>query len=221
MTIWLATGNAHKKAELAFILSAHGCKAPLMAPADAGLAFCPDETEGDFHGNALLKARALRAALLAERSGGAPLLGEGDPVIADDSGLCADALGGRPGVRSARYRGPPGAWALDRPPSDGERCALLLAEMEGMAERRARFACAMALLLGPDRFFLAQETLEGEIVESAALARGSGGFGYDPIFLLPGLGRTAAELSEAEKNALSHRGKAGARVAEALRGLGA
>jgi len=217
MTVWLASGNAHKKRELAAVLAACGLSSEVRIPADAGLRFGPDETEGSFHGNALLKARALRGLLLESRP---DLFAEGDPVLADDSGICVDALGGRPGVLSARYAGPPGGEA-PRPLElgSGERNALLLREMEGVRDRGARFVCAMALLLGGDRFLIAQETLEGEIVGGAESARGEGGFGYDPIFLVRGLGRTAAELSEGEKNLVSHRGKAGRQIAEALAAL--
>jgi len=219
MTLWFATGNAHKKAELAAILASHGCRHRLLIPKDAGLSFGPDETESTFHGNALLKAKALYDLLLELRP---PLFAEGDPVIADDSGICVDALGGRPGVYSARYAGAgkleagtPGQKKL----GDGERNALLLAELGAAPERTARFVCAMALVFGPDRFCVFQETFEGEIVKSPELAAGSGGFGYDPVLFIPSFGRTVAELTEDEKNAASHRGKAGMRAARILKGL--
>jgi XTP/dITP diphosphohydrolase len=196
MTIWFATGNAHKRAELAAILPGHAIK----IPADAGIPFDPDETGAGFAENALIKARELRRLTAAA--------GFQDPVIADDSGLCVDALGGRPGVRSARYGGAPGQKL-----GDGDRNALLLRELGDNPNRSARFVCAMALLLGEDRFFLVQETLEGELIPAA---RGEGGFGYDPILLIPSLGRTVAELSGEEKNRISHRGKAGRAIAALL-----
>jgi XTP/dITP diphosphohydrolase len=124
------------------------------------------------------------------------------PVLADDSGLCVDALGGRPGIYSARYA--PGA--------PGERNLLLLEELAALPAgtgRSARFVCAMVLLLDRERFYMAQETLEGEIVSGPEAVRGSGGFGYDPIMYIPALDKTVAELSEEEKNRLSHRAKAG------------
>ena len=216
MTLWFATGNAHKKAELAAILAAHGCGRALLAPGDVGLDFDPEETESSFHGNALLKARALLDLLQEKRPRS---FSEGDPVIADDSGICVDALGGRPGIHSALYAGPPGGEEPNaRKLKSFRRNALLLGELEGADLRGARFVCAMALMFGRDRFFIAQETIEGEIVKSAEFARGGRGFGYDPIFLVPSLGRTLAELSEEEKNAISHRGKAGMRVAKILAG---
>jgi XTP/dITP diphosphohydrolase len=196
MTIWFATGNAHKRAELAAILPGHRIK----IPAEAGIPFDPDETGASFAENALIKARELRRLISA--------VGFRDPVIADDSGLCVDALGGRPGIRSARYGSDRG-----RKLSDKDRNALLLGELGDASDRSARFVCAMALLLAGDRFFLAQETLEGELI---AAAQGRGGFGYDPILFIPSLGRTVAELSAEEKNRISHRGKAGRALAAAL-----
>ncbi|MCL2191486.1 MAG: non-canonical purine NTP pyrophosphatase [Treponema sp.] len=214
MTLWFASGNAHKKAELAAILSAHGCAREIRVPADAGLDFNPDETEDSFHGNALLKARALYGLL----RGNPGLFRDGDPIVADDSGICVDALGGRPGIYSAMYAGPPGREVSGKlEPHDRNR--LLLEDLGDSPMRKARFACAMALVFSPDRFFVFQETFEGEIVKSAGLARGTGGFGYDPILLVPGLGRTVAELSDDEKNRISHRGKAAKHLAAMLNAL--
>ena len=218
MTIWFATGNLHKKAELAAILNDHGCDCTLLVPADAGLDFDPDETESTFCGNALLKARTLHALLEQRRPS---LYTHGDPVIADDSGICVDALNGRPGVYSARYAGPQAAGAVETSPnaklSSPERNALLLGELGNNPLRTARFVCAMTLLFSPDRFFTAQETCEGEMVKSIECGRGTGGFGYDPILFIPEYGKTVAELSEEEKNRISHRGKAGKIIAAVLR----
>jgi XTP/dITP diphosphohydrolase len=206
MTVWFATSNNHKAAELQAIL---GSGVTVKTPAGAGLDFEPEETGATFLDNALIKARALLALA-------------GAPVIADDSGLCVDALDGRPGIYSARYRGRfsdrdcgryRGRFS-DRYSGklleSAERNALLLAEMEGRTNRAARFVCAMALLFDGNRFFTAQETLEGEIIRTE---RGSGGFGYDPILYLPERGLTVAELGEAEKNRVSHRGKAARAIA--------
>jgi XTP/dITP diphosphohydrolase len=211
MTVWFATGNGHKKKELSAILGRAGLSGELKIPRDSGLAFDPEETGNTFLENALLKARALYRLLMERRP---PLFRLGDPVIADDSGLCVDALGGRPGVFSARYGGEGGKKLTPE-----ERNALLLSEMADKARRDARFVCAMVLLYGEDRFFTAQETLEGELVKNMAAGRGQGGFGYDPILYLPKLGRTVAELSEEEKNRLSHRGKAGKIIAAILGSL--
>jgi XTP/dITP diphosphohydrolase len=186
--------------------------------------------------NALLKARAL-SRLLGER-------GIFDPVLADDSGLCVDALGGRPGIHSARYGGrysghhggprdeggngpcpdPDGPGTPGSPSGNApetpkilespERNRLLLEELGDAPNRGARFVCAMVLLFDENRFACVQETLEGEIV--SARGRGEGGFGYDPLLYLPDRGRTVAELGEAEKNRISHRAKAARAIAALL-----
>ena len=199
MTIWLATGNIHKKKELVKILS-DAMNIELKIPADTGIAFNPEETGSTFFENALIKAAELYR-----------LLGKGQPVIADDSGICVDALDGKPGIYSARYGG--------KKLSDAERNARLLAELGDNPRRNARFVCAMVLYCGSERFFAAQETLEGELVLNAESARGTGGFGYDPVLYIPELGRTVAELSDEEKNRLSHRGKAGRVIGRILSGL--
>jgi XTP/dITP diphosphohydrolase len=207
MTIWFATGNIHKQRELSAILEGH----TLMIPSAAGIEhFDPPEKGETFLENAFSKARALRS-LLGER-------GISGPVIADDSGLCVEALGGRPGIYSARYagKGPPGA----KPLGDAERNRLLLEELGEAPGRGARFVCAMVLLLEGDRFGAVQETLEGELVRDLSLAAGRNGFGYDPILFIPPYGCTAAELPEEEKNRISHRGRAGRAVAALLAGLG-
>ncbi|MDR0382732.1 MAG: RdgB/HAM1 family non-canonical purine NTP pyrophosphatase [Spirochaetaceae bacterium] len=187
MVVWFATGNVHKRGELAAMLP----EADIRIPSDAGLEFDPDENGETFLENALIKARALYGLVNA-------------PVIADDSGLCVDALGGRPGTRSARY-GTRDGYVI----SAEKRNRLLLRELGQAENRRARFVCAMVLMLAKDRFFAAQETLEGEILQEP---RGLGGFGFDPIVCLPEHGMTVAELPAETKNALSHRGKAAAAI---------
>ncbi|MDR1177787.1 MAG: RdgB/HAM1 family non-canonical purine NTP pyrophosphatase [Spirochaetaceae bacterium] len=194
MILWFATANEHKRKELAAVLKGH----TIMTPADRAMEFDPEETGAAFYENALIKARALYALVK-------------EPVIADDSGLCVDALGGRPGIYSARYGSETGK-KLDSP----ARNALLLNELGGEKNRNARFVCAMVLLLDENRFFLVQETLEGTIVSRA---RGEGGFGYDPLLYLDEKHRTVAELPDDEKNALSHRGRAARRIAAFLEGL--
>jgi XTP/dITP diphosphohydrolase len=163
----------------------------------------PEETGSSFLENALLKARhAAAAASTASASmalGGVPL---GDPAaLADDSGLEVDALGGAPGIYSARYAGS-GA-------DDSANNAKLLAALEGTRpeQRRARYRCALAFVRSAldAAPLIAEGVWEGLILEAP---RGSGGFGYDPYFFLPELGLTAAELDAATKNRLSHRGTA-------------
>ncbi|MDR1908318.1 MAG: non-canonical purine NTP pyrophosphatase [Spirochaetaceae bacterium] len=196
MLIWFASGNAHKKREIEALLKGRLGAVELRIPGEAGIPFEPEENGAAFLDNALIKARSLRLLLDSRGLEG--------PVLADDSGLCVDALGGRPGVHSARYGGGAG---------QAERNRLLLAETEGCAERGARFVCALVLLYSGDRFYAVQETLEGELLRES---RGGGGFGYDPLLYLPELGRTVAELTEEEKNTLSHRGKAGRALARFL-----
>ncbi|HOX12717.1 MAG TPA: RdgB/HAM1 family non-canonical purine NTP pyrophosphatase, partial [Spirochaetales bacterium] len=184
MTLYIATNNAHKVKELAELFPG----IPLRTPADAGIEFDHDETEDSFLGNSLGKARALFGLVKA-------------PVLADDSGLCVDALGGAPGVRSARYGSPDdGRTVL----SARDKNELLLREMEGRRDRTCRFVCAMTLMLSEHRFVTVQETCEGRLLESS---RGAEGFGYDPVFFLPGEGLSMAELSLERKNRLSHRGR--------------
>lgn len=191
MTFWLATNNEHKRRELEAIFSGH----TLFTPASAGLSFDPEETGSTFIENTLIKARTLYDLVH-------------EPVIADDSGLCVDALGGRPGIYSARYGSTEG-----KKLESWERNGLLLKELAAAPDRRARFVCAMVVLFNHDRFFVVQETLEGEIIHES---RGTGGFGYDPILYLPERGCTVAELPEEEKNHISHRGKAGRALARLL-----
>jgi XTP/dITP diphosphohydrolase len=197
MNIWFATNNSHKKEELQAVLNT-----ALKIPSQAGIEFAPEETGTTFFENALLKARELKKLL---KSGEAY-------VIADDSGLCVDALDGRPGVFSARYGQTEG-----KKLTSFRQNLLLLDELGGAKNRSARFVCAMVLLIDSEKFFIVQETLEGEIVKSREFLKGDGGFGYDPIFLIPEDGRTLAELSADEKNSISHRGKAGRHIANILK----
>ncbi len=196
MTLFIATNNAHKVKELSELFPG----TLLRTPADAGIEFDHDETEDTFLGNSLGKARALFGLVKA-------------PVLADDSGLCVDALGGAPGVRSARYGSPDdGRTVL----SAREKNELLLRQMTGRRDRTCRFVCAMTLMLSEHRFVTVQETCEGRLLESS---RGAEGFGYDPVFYLPGEGLSMAELSLERKNRLSHRGRAAARILAVLASL--
>jgi XTP/dITP diphosphohydrolase len=181
----LATGNAGKQRELAALLAPRGFELILQT----SLGIEPAEETGEtFSANALLKARHAAQA-------------SGLPALADDSGLEVDALGGRPGVWSARFAGP-GA-------SDEANNAKLLAELSGVPApaRTARFRCVIAFVRSADdkQPLLAVGTWEGVI---AAAPRGTHGFGYDPLFVPLGLATSAAELSDAEKNSASHRAQA-------------
>jgi XTP/dITP diphosphohydrolase len=181
----LATGNRGKLRELAQLLAPHD--ADVVPQTELGVGEV-EETGLTFLENALIKARhAARAT--------------GLPAIADDSGLVVDALGGAPGVRSARYAGE-GA-------SDAANVAKLLATLKDIpaARRTARFVCTMAYLRSAEDPLpiVAQGVWEGTIAEAP---RGANGFGYDPVFLVPTHGCTAAELAPEVKNSLSHRGQA-------------
>jgi XTP/dITP diphosphohydrolase len=195
MEILVATENTHKVKELSVIFAEH----TLLPPHEKGIEYSFEETGETFLANAQGKALALY-----EQARG--------PVIADDSGLVVPALGGEPGVYSARYGSPAGGPKLDTP----ERNRYLLDKMEGLSDRRSFFVCCMVLVLTPQRFFVAQETLPGRIISEP---RGSHGFGYDPLFYLNEYGHTVAELPEAEKNKISHRGRAGIRLRAVLDSL--
>jgi len=189
MKIILATHNRNKVREISEILPGWE-----IASEDSGA----EETETTFRGNALLKARALK-----DRHPGAW-------ILADDSGLEVAALGGAPGVRSARYAGEDGNTPANN--------ALLLKNLEGVEDRRARFVCAIALI-DPEGN---EETVEGHCPGRILTApAGAGGFGYDPLFVPDGFDRTFAELTGAEKNSISHRGRALAKMVELMKTKGA
>jgi len=186
MKIVMATTNRGKVQELEAILTQEPAFAnvEILTVADAGIpGFDYEETADTFEGNALGKAvAAAQAANL--------------PAIADDSGLCVDALGGEPGTYSARWAG--------ESASDDDRNRLLLERLKDVPEdrRAAQFVSVMAFAMPDGKNVSARGTCDG-IITSESL--GDGGFGYDPIFYVPNLGRTFAELSAVEKNMVSHR----------------
>lgn len=186
----LATHNPGKLAEMKAILSGLGVE--VVSPDEAGATVDVEETGATFAENAMLKAKAVCAAA-------------GLPAIADDSGLCVNALNGGPGVYSARY----GGEGLD----DRGRCMLLLRAMRGQTTRAAHFSCAVACAFPNGDTLTAEGQCDGAI---AFAPIGEGGFGYDPVFLVPEKGKTFGQLSPEEKSALSHRGKALAAFAEKL-----
>lgn len=190
-TLLLATTNEHKLSEFRTIFQA--LPFTLLSLQDVHIDMDVEETGSTFAENALLKARAYADA--------AQML-----ALADDSGLEIDALGGAPGVYSARFAG--------RETSYAERFRLLLAQLQDipLSARTARFRCAIALAEPPGLTQVVEGTIEGIITDSP---RGKNGFGYDPIFLVPELGKTTAELEPEEKHRISHRGLA----AEAARHL--
>jgi XTP/dITP diphosphohydrolase len=191
----IGTSNTGKVRELSSALA--GCRLDIVSPADIGIVDDIAETGTTLEENALLKATAY-----SEMSG---LL-----TLADDSGLEVDALGGEPGVMSSRYAG--------EGKSDSERIAFLLWKLNNIGGNSwpARFRCVIAVKAPGGPADLYTGICPGRIVRKA---RGSNGFGYDPVFFLPGLGRTMAELTQEEKDRVSHRGKAAHEAAEALRRL--
>ena len=182
MRFVLATHNPGKLREMGEILKDFGIE--VVCPRDLGLTVDVEETGTTFAENAMLKAKAICKAA-------------GLPAIADDSGLCVDALGGAPGVYSARY----GGEGLD----DKGRYMLLLSSLRGAPTRAAHFACAVACAFPNGDTLTAEGRCDGSI---AYAPLGEGGFGYDPVFLLPGTGKTFGQLTQEEKSAVSHRGRA-------------
>ena len=187
MRIVLATGNRDKVAELQ----------PLFPGVDVAAApdgFDIEETGVTLLQNAWIKAAALRGEIAEDAL-----------VVADDSGLVVHALGGRPGVFSARYAGPDATYA--------DNCRRLLDEMEGMDDRTAAFVCVLVGLDAAGGMVVSCGTCPGTI---APAMRGAEGFGYDPVFLPEGDGRSMAEMTRDEKAAISHRGRAARRLAAVL-----
>lgn len=187
----IATGNEHKVEEIRSLLG----PLPLIVTGLPAGGEMPEETGTEFRENARIKAEY-----------GFKLTGL--PTLADDSGLEVDALKGAPGVHSARYAGEGAGAAANN--------KKLLQALEGIENRRARFRCSIVLVM-EGMSIEADGTCEGLILDSP---RGRGGFGYDPLFWLPELGKTMAEILQQDKNANSHRGRAMANLVEALKARG-
>ena len=180
-TLVFATNNQHKIDEAQDIVKG---KLKLISLKEAGVDIDVDETETTFRGNALLKAQAVWELT-------------GLPCVADDSGLCVEALGGEPGVYSSRYAGEAGNHT-----KNNEK---LLKEMEGKSDRRAFFTTVLCLVGLDDTPIYIEGRVNGVILREI---QGRDGFGYDPLFCPDGDNRSFAEMSAAEKNAMSHRGRA-------------
>ncbi len=183
MRLILATNNAHKVREFKQILEPMGFE--VVSQRDAGYIIEVEETGTTFEENSYLKAQAVTEA-------------SGLPAIADDSGIMADALGGAPGVYSARYTG-------NDEDTDEDRMYFLLKNMENETDRAAKFVSCITCTFPDGTVIAARGECHGTLTHEP---RGENGFGYDPIFLPNGYDRTTAELSPDEKNAISHRGQA-------------
>lgn len=194
MEIVVATRNRGKVAEIAAVLAALPVR--VLSLEDFPITAEAEEKGETFAANAIMKATHYSLAT-------------GKPCLADDSGLETDALGGEPGVYSARYAGPEA--------TDAENNARLLAALAAVADedRTARFRCVLAFVDPQGSLLTADGTCEGRILRAP---RGDGGFGYDPLFFVPATGRTLAEMTLAEKNGISHRGQALRNMAGLLAG---
>ncbi len=194
MDIILATKNAGKVREMAEILKPYNIN--VISQKDAGIDVEVLETGSTFEENAEIKARAV--AMLCD-----------SPVLADDSGLCIDALGGKPGIYSARY----GGETLPYP----EKIRCLLKELENATDRSAKFECSMVLVMPDGRKFSATGCVPGSILKSP---EGTGGFGYDSIFYSSEISKSFGTASEEEKNSISHRGRALTNLCNELKNKG-
>lgn len=234
--IVFATGNADKVREIREIIQ--DPEASVYSMKELGISSDPEETGTTFEENARIKARAVADILLEDPARYLQDLSTPIAVLSDDSGLVVDALGGAPGIYSARF--------LGRDTSYTEKMNYILSELKDKTddERSARFVCACAAVLLPApesaasgaaalapaafnpadregaapkaREIVVTETMEGQIADRIA---GEHGFGYDPVFYLPEYGKTSAELTDEEKNAISHRGKAFRAMTDRLREL--
>jgi XTP/dITP diphosphohydrolase len=182
MKVLVATSNRGKISEISQILAGTGIS--ILTPQETGLSLDVEENGDTFEANAVIKAHAWRRY-------------SGYPTLADDSGLCVDALAGRPGVHTARFAGD-GA-------TDQENYELLLKLMEGVTDRKAHFMCAVALAISDEMVITAFGRCDGVILHEPI---GKGGFGYDPVFGDRETGKSFAQLTDSEKNTRSHRGRA-------------
>ena len=189
MKIVLASNNKDKLREIREILAGTGIE--IISQREAGCSFEAEENGTTFRENARIKAKAAMEAT-------------GLPAVADDSGLEVNAMGGAPGVYSARFME-----ELSYP----EKCQIIMDRVSGNPDRGARFVCSTVCVFPNGDEICADGVIEGNIADRA---RGTGGFGYDPIFVPVGYDRTTAEMSEEEKNSISHRGRAFREFADKL-----
>lgn len=191
MKLLVATNNQGKLKEFNEILGELGIQCVSLK--DMGISVDVEETGTTFLENALLKAKAIYQIAKI-------------PTISDDSGLMVDALGGEPGVYSARYAG--------EPSDDDKNMDLLLSKLQGVENRTARFKSVIAAVFSEDNILVSEGECKGIIIDEK---RGDNGFGYDPIFYVEALGKTFAQMTDGEKNSLSHRGNAIRNLKEQLK----
>jgi XTP/dITP diphosphohydrolase len=182
MKVLVATSNKGKISEISQILS--GTDITILTPQEVGLRLDVEENGVTFEANAVKKAHTWRRA-------------SGYPTLADDSGLCVDALAGRPGVHTARF--------ASEDATDQENYELLLKLMEGVIDRKAHFMCVVALAISDDMMITTMGRCDGVILHGPI---GEGGFGYDPVFGDTETGKSFAQLTDNEKNTRSHRARA-------------
>ena len=197
MKLYLASGNAHKAAEMNALAQASGLAVEIVSAKAVGGMPPVNEDTGTFTGNARKKALALQAMLPA-----------GSWVLADDSGLCVDALDGGPGVESAYYAGPAGDGAANL----RKLVEVMRAVPDG--KRGAHFTCVLFVMKPDGTEWVCEGRSEGVLSRAT---RGGAGFGYDPLFIPTGHAVSFAEMAEADKNRISHRGRAWAQLVEKLR----
>ncbi len=199
MKIYIATSNKHKITEFSEMFAKAGVDCEVFSTADVDNFVSPIEDGDTFEQNAFIKANALKTKVPADAF-----------IMADDSGIVVDVLGGAPGIHSARYAGVSGEGA------DGANNIKLLKELEGIedSKRTARFVCVIALICPNGERHAFSGKIEGVINHGE---KGLNGFGYDPLFYLPERGKTTAELSSSDKNSISHRGEAFAKLVEFLK----
>ncbi len=191
INVCIASNNKNKIKQFREIFAEQNLDVNLITASETGMKEFPPEDAGTFYGNSLIKASALHRHICSV-SGACDFY-----VLADDSGVCVDALGGAPGVRSARFSGEHATDAMNN--------ALLLEKLAGVENRTAYYMCAVTLITPEGRVMCTGGRVDGEIIDEP---RGSDGFGYDPYFYIASLGRTFAELTSDVRNSMSHRGSA-------------
>ncbi len=197
--ICIASNNKNKIKQFGEIFSKKDIEVVLMTAKDTGMGEFPPENGNTFYGNSLIKAKALYAHVSS-------VDGLRDSyIVADDSGICVDALGGAPGIRSARFSGDNA--------TDADNNKLLLEKLKGVENRAAHYSCAVTVITPKGRIMCAGGRVDGRVIDEP---RGFDGFGYDPFFYVDSQKKTFAELSPDVRNSISHRGRALGRAVDLI-----